>query len=1068
MDMKRRVAMAMVFLMVFSIIDFSGFTHVSASTLNEGTTLTQESEPTLSGGDMEAEGVSTPEIHIQREDTVSSQNSEELLEEDSKSPEEQMTSGELSGITVEKTDSRNLIFANGNPITLKAGQSDDSKTRVYLDSDLDTPLEINGAAGDQLNGYDLNTYYIIGGSLSDNVASTSVTMLGGSVDFVYGGGYSGAVTGDTYVEISGGSVDFVYGGGYSGAVTGDTYVEISGGSMGNVFGGGYEGNVKGNTIVVINGGTVNGTVHGGGHYKDVQNTKVTINGGTITGGICGNGVNGTVSGNTAITINDGSIDGRPYSTSCKEGIWGNGWGGTVLGNTTITVNGGTITTDFNGIGNEGTGYGGTVNGNKTLQFGVDYKNIISSNTISNVDTIEYEVAFYNETTKLSDPAPKWIASGQKMTLPTPALVDHEAGKIVGSWKKADNSDYDFNSTVTEPWKLYPNWLTITNYKISYDGNGNTSGAVPTDNKIYQTLDVLTLPDNTGNLTKDGYTFGGWSISKNEPPITTHTMDSTGNAETKSLTFYAVWNLIPSHLVTVSNGTLSNGTRSKSYQEGEPVTITADSISGNSFNNWSGSDGVTFQDEKSTTTTFIMPANPVTISANYNTNYHYLIDEKTAEGFPEGKYKKGYATIVLKKTSYVYTGSEIRPVPVVYYTYTEYDDTGKQTGQPKKKKLVENVDYKVGTVLGLEKILITGMGDYRGTMTKEFTITPKSIKSATIEPIEDVIATGADLTSQIDARIIVKDGVNTVSRNDYVITYLVNKEKQTTLPLTPSENTIVTVSVNGKNNYKDAVKKTQTFTILPQSSTAKSVSGNITVVLKASAKTYTYSGKAIKPQIKVTDTVTNKPIAGKYYKVSYENNVNAGTGTITVSGKNKYYGSKSIHFIIEPKNMSKVKVKTLSKIAYRETIEDLELTITDGGRYLKKGVDYTVDFSSSKDLSLGKLKVKKVTLSVNALENSNYKGIKEVTCYIVPRNITNKLTTKIECESVPFAGKEAKDGAKSVPVIHYNGELLKETDFKIVKYMNNKKVGTGKVVIQGIGNYTGTRTVKFQIIKPERQ
>ena len=151
-------------------------------------------------------------------------------------------------------------------------------------------------------------------------------------------------------------------------------------------------------------------------------------------------------------------------------------------------------------------------------------------------------------------------------------------------------------------------------------------------------------------------------------------------------------------------------------------------------------------------------------------------------------------------------------------------------------------------------------------------------------------------SQIQEQI--EDSVSSQNSEELLAEGSQSPEEHTTLLLTPSKNTIVTVSVNGKNNYKDAIKKTQTFTILPQSSNAKSVSDNITLVLKAPDKIYTYSGKTIKPQIKVTDTVTNKPIAGKYYKVSYENNVNAGTGTITVSGKNKYYGSESIKFIMQ--------------------------------------------------------------------------------------------------------------------------------------------------------------------------
>ncbi|MDD3414613.1 MAG: MBG domain-containing protein [Lachnospiraceae bacterium] len=524
-------------------------------------------------------------------------------------------------------------------------------------------------------------------------------------------------------------------------------------------------------------------------------------------------------------------------------------------------------------------------------------------------------------------------------------------------------------------------------------------------------------------------------------------------------------------LTVVNGypvTVTYGTGGKKYIEGHTVTITANDRKGYTFTGWSSTDGVTFADCKATTTTFIMPGKAVTVTANYSTDDHYLIDKDTAAPFEGGADKKGYATVTLKKTEYVYTGAEIRPVPVVYFTYTEYDDTGKQSGKPKKKKLVENVDYtlfyKAGTVLSLEKILITGIGDYKGTMTQDFTITPKSIKKAVIEPIQDVKATGADLKTQMDARILVKDGVNTVSRNDYDIIYQVNGVEQTTLLGDATNPILVTVSVTGKNNYKDAIKKTQTFTILPQKSNATSVSDDFILTVKLPKKGYTYSGKAMKPKITVTSRSNKKIKANKDYQVIYENNINAGTATITVSGKNKYYGSKSINFTIQPKEMSKVKVKNLSNIAYRVTIEDLELSITDGGRYLENHVDYEVDFSRAKDLRLEKLKKKKVTLSVNAVPGSNYIGTKTVTCYIIPRSLTNKITTKIECSDVVYTDSMKKDGATPVPVIHYNGDQLEMgTDFKVT-YANNKKAGTGKVVIQGIGNYSGKRTVKFKITK----
>ena len=52
----------------------------------------------------------------------------------------------------------------------------------------------------------------------------------------------------------------------------------------------------------------------------------------------------------------------------------------------------------------------------------------------------------------------------------------------------------------------------------------------------------------------------------------------------------------------------------------------------------------------------------------------------------------------------------------------------------------------------------------------------------------------------------------------------------------------------------------------------------------------------------------------------------------------------------------------------------------------------------------------------------------------------------------------------VPVITYGGKRLKKnTDFTVT-YTDNVKVGTAKCKIQGKGDYKGTKTVSFQIVK----
>ena len=65
------------------------------------------------------------------------------------------------------------------------------------------------------------------------------------------------------------------------------------------------------------------------------------------------------------------------------------------------------------------------------------------------------------------------------------------------------------------------------------------------------------------------------------------------------------------------------------------------------------------------------------------------------------------------------------------------------------------------------------------------------------------------------------------------------------------------------------------------------------------KSYTYTGKAIKP--KITVTYKGKTLKkGTDYKVTYANNVNVGKGTVKVKGLGSYTGSVKVKFKIKEK------------------------------------------------------------------------------------------------------------------------------------------------------------------------
>lgn len=52
--------------------------------------------------------------------------------------------------------------------------------------------------------------------------------------------------------------------------------------------------------------------------------------------------------------------------------------------------------------------------------------------------------------------------------------------------------------------------TLLEYRVTYNGNGNDGGAVPTDSTWYESGETVTVLGNTGSLTKEGYTWTCWN------------------------------------------------------------------------------------------------------------------------------------------------------------------------------------------------------------------------------------------------------------------------------------------------------------------------------------------------------------------------------------------------------------------------------------------------------------------------------------------------------------------------------------------------------------------------------
>lgn len=92
------------------------------------------------------------------------------------------------------------------------------------------------------------------------------------------------------------------------------------------------------------------------------------------------------------------------------------------------------------------------------------------------------------------------------------------------------------------------------------------------------------------------------------------------------------------------------------------------------------------------------------------------------------------------------------------------------------------------------------------------------------------------------------------------------------------------------------------TLCLPASAAKSISKATVTVASA-----IYTGKTLKP--KVTVKLSGKTLSSKYYTLTYKNNKNIGTASVTVKGKNGYSGSVKKTFKIVPGKVTNLKVTT---------------------------------------------------------------------------------------------------------------------------------------------------------------
>ncbi len=220
----------------------------------------------------------------------------------------------------------------------------------------------------------------------------------------------------------------------------------------------------------------------------------------------------------------------------------------------------------------------------------------------------------------------------------------------------------------------------------------------------------------------------------------------------------------------------------------------------------------------------------------------------------------------------------------------------------------------------------------------------------------------------------------------------------------------------------------------------------------STSTYAYDGKSKKPG--VTVKLNGKTLKnGTDYTVSYSNNTKVGTAKVTITGKGNYTGSVSKTYSIK-NNFKKATVSGISNKSYTGKNITQSITVKYNGKTLKNGTDYTVSYSSNKNIG---------TATVKITGKGSYTGTITKTFKINPaKQEIQKLTAKSKAFFVDWAQKGSATGYE----IQY-ATNSKFTSAKKVTITNNKtdkttisKLSGKKKYYVRVRSYTTVKGTKY--------
>lgn len=391
-------------------------------------------------------------------------------------------------------------------------------------------------------------------------------------------------------------------------------------------------------------------------------------------------------------------------------------------------------------------------------------------------------------------------------------------------------------------------------------------------------------------------------------------------------------------------------------------------------------------------------------------------------------------------------------------------------------LTKDTDYTItygnNTAVGIGSVTITGTGNYKESVTKNFTISPVDASDLTASLDRTFGYYGDSETN--NATVTVTHGSHTVDSSEIELT--VTRQDSTIesgdvvqegLKLTFNKAGIYTIHVVVSGTHKGAFDLT--YTLLPQDV----ASDDFQVATDPVDRVWTYDGgnhafgvtvtsggTPLQKDVDFTLRYTYLPYVGSQEEREYDPEstefTEAGIYTVIVEGTGNYTGHAELVALIQPRDLSDAGITaafTQTGLVYNGEAQEPGVTLTYNGTAITqlKDTEYYGNTNAGEAQAL----------SAAREDCNNFTGARVDAFTIEKKSLKDStITAKADPEEYYYTGYPVTP-AVTVTDSGRNVDLSIGADYTVT----SDAVGPGKVnaTVTGTGNYTDMVTVEFTIL-----